>query len=177
VAGVPSSVVTVPVRRQTVERKTMSNSTSGIYPGDGMSFAPFPNARPDWSQDDASHRGFVLNGLDDTPGQKAYYIHLEAKPGKEELLQGFLRDIKAGVDKEPLTGPWFALRYSKTTFCIFEAFPNAQARHAHDHGPGGQNFLKSELLHDMLAYPAQLYRLDVLHGKFGVILGQPVKPA
>ncbi len=155
----------------------MSNSTSGIYPGDGMSFAPFPNARPDWSQDDASHRGFVLNGLDDTPGQKAYYIHLEAKPGKEELLQGFLRDIKAGVDKEPLTGPWFALRYSKTTFCIFEAFPNAQARHAHDHGPGGQNFLKSELLHDMLAYPAQLYRLDVLHGKFGVILGQPVKPA
>jgi hypothetical protein len=29
----------------------------------------------------------------------------------------------------------------------------------------------------MLAYPAQLHRLDVLHGKFGVILGQPVKPA
>jgi hypothetical protein len=155
----------------------MSDSTSGTYPGDGMSFAPFPNPSPDWSQDDPSHPGFVLNGLDDTPGQKAYYIHLEAKPGKEELLQAFLRDINAGVDKEPLTGPWFALRYSKTTFCIFEAFPDAQARHTHDHGPGGQNFLRSELLHDMLAYPAQLYRLDVLHGKFGVMLGQPVKPA
>src|SRR4029077_3540696 len=93
------------------------------------------------------------------------------------LLQGFLKDINAGVDKEPLTGPWFALRYSKTTFCIFEAFPDAEARHTHDHGPGGQNFLRSELLHDMLAYPAQLYRLDVLHGKFGVMLGQPIKPA
>jgi hypothetical protein len=76
-----------------------------------------------------------------------------------------------------MTGPWFALRYSKTTFCIFEATPDAEARHAHDHGPGGQNFLRSELLHDMLAYPAQLHRLDVLHGKLGVILGQPVKPA
>ncbi len=155
----------------------MSDSTRGTYLGDEMSFAPFPNPSPDWSQDDPSHPGFVLNGLDETPGQKAYYIHLEAKPGKEELLQGFLQDINAGVDKEPLTGPWFALRYSKTTFCIFEAFPDAQARHTHDHGPGGQNFLRSELLHDMLAYPAQLYRLDVLHGKFGVMLGQPVKPA
>ena len=58
-----------------------------------------------------------------------------------------------------------------------EAFPDAHARHTHDHGPGGQNFLRSELLHDVLAYPAQLYRLDVLHGKFGVMLGQPVKPA
>ena len=29
----------------------------------------------------------------------------------------------------------------------------------------------------MLAYPAQLYRLDVLHGKFGVMFGQSVKPA
>jgi hypothetical protein len=155
----------------------MSDSTRGTYPGDVMSFAPFPNPSPDWSQDDASHPGFVVSGLDETHGQKAYYIHLEAKPGKEELLQDFLQDINAGVDKEPLTGPWFALRYSKTTFGIFEGFPNAQARHTHDHGPGGQNFLRSELLYDMLAYPAQLYRLDVLHGKFGVMLGQPVKSA
>ncbi len=29
----------------------------------------------------------------------------------------------------------------------------------------------------MLAYPAQLYRLDVLNGKFGVVFGKPVKPA
>ena len=81
------------------------------------------------------------------------------------------------MDQERGTGPWFALRYSKTTFCIFEAFPDAQARHTHDGGPGGRNFLRSEVLRDMLAYPAQLYRLDVLHGKFGVMLGQPVKPA
>jgi hypothetical protein len=152
----------------------MSDKTSVKYPGDSVSFPPNPNTSADWSHDDPSHSGFVVHGLDDTPGQKAYYIHLEAKSGKEELLQDFLRDINAGVDQEPLTGPWFALRYSKTTFCIFEAFPNAQARHNHDAGPGGHNFLRSELLQDMLAYPAQIYRLDILHGKFGVMLGKPV---
>ena len=156
----------------------MSDITTEAYPGERITLAPFPNPSPDWSQDDPAHPGFVVNGLDDTPGQKAYYIHMEAKPGKEDLLQDFLRDIHAGIDQEPMTGPWFALRYSKTTFCIFEAFPDAQARHAHNVGPGGQNFFHgSELLHEILAYPAQIHLLDVLHGKFNVILGQPVKLA
>ena len=142
----------------------------------GIQLPPFPNPHPSWSRDDLSHPGFVVHGEDNTPGNKAYFIHLEAKPGKEELVAGFLRDINNGVNQEPGTGPWFGLRYSKTTFCIFEAFPDAQRRHDHDDGPGGRNFLRAELLNDMLAYPAQLYRLDVMHGKFGVMLGQPVAP-
>jgi hypothetical protein len=114
--------------------------------------------------------------VDNTPGRKAHFIHLEAKPGKEELVQGFLREINHGVDQEPLTGPWFGLRYSKTTFCIFEAFPHADVRHDHDNGHGGRNVLRLELLKDMLAYPAQIYHLDVQHGKFGVMLGEEVCP-
>ena len=84
----------------------MSDSTPAGCAGDGASLPPNPN--PDWSQDDPAHPGFVVHGLDDTPGPKAYYIHLEAKPGKEDLLQAFLRDINAGVDQEPGTGPWFS---------------------------------------------------------------------
>jgi hypothetical protein len=37
---------------------------------------------------------------------------------------------------------------------------------------GSRNFLRSDRLLEMLAYPAQLYRLDILHGKYGVILRQ-----
>ena len=138
--------------------------------------ASFPNPDPTWEKDDSTHSGFHVHGIDDTPGNKAYFIHLEAKEGKEELVAGFLRDINNGVNKEPGTGPWFGTRFSKTTFCIFEAFPDASARHAHDEGPGGVNFLRADLLKDMLAYPANIYRLDVLHGKFGVMLGKPVAP-
>jgi hypothetical protein len=135
-----------------------------------------PNPNASWAQDDKSHPGFQLYGIDDTPGPKAYYIHLEARQGKEAALQSFLRDINDGVNQEPGTGPWFALRYSKTTFAIFEAFPTAQARNDHNVGPGGRNFLRIDEVKDMLAYPAQIYRLDVLHGKFGTMLGKEVRP-
>jgi len=148
-------------------------SSQNIAPAHGQT-VPGPNPLPDWAHDDPVHPGFMLIGEDDTPGEKAYYIHLEAKPGKQDEVQKFLRDINAGVEQEPMTGPWFALRYSNTTFGIFEAFPDAAARHAHDKGPGGRNFLKSTLLHDMLAYPAQIYRLNVLHGKFNVMLGKKI---
>ena len=73
---------------------------------------PFPTPNPAWSTGGPSHPAFAILGLDNTPGQKAYFIHLEAKPGKEEEVGGFLRDIFNGVNQEPMTGPWFALRYS-----------------------------------------------------------------
>jgi quinol monooxygenase YgiN len=133
--------------------------------------SPGPNPYPNLAQDDPAHPGWMRSGVDDTPGHKAYYIHFEAKPGKGGAVEQFLRDILAGVEQEPGTGPWFGCRFSETTFGIFEAFPDSAARDAHDIGPGGRNFLRSELLHEMLAYPAHLYRLDVMFGKenhFGV---------
>ena len=132
---------------------------------------PFP---AELLKDDPDHPGFVLSGEDNTPGEKAYYIHLEAKPGKGDMVQAFLSDILDGVKQEPLTGPWFGVRYSENTFGVFEAFPDADARHEHDRGPGGRNFLRVEDLHDMLAYPARIYRLNVLFGKFDVLFGKEV---
>lgn len=135
---------------------------------------PGPDPKRDLTADDSEHPGYVVMGEDNTPGHKAYYIHLEAKSGKEDEVKKFLQDINAGVDDEPGTGPWFALRFSQTVFGIFEAFPSAEARHTHDMGPGGRNFLRFDLLTDMLAYPARLHRLDVMHGKYDVVLGHQV---
>ena len=58
-----------------------------------------------------SHPGWVVSGRDDNPGRKAYYINLEAKPGQGEQVEQFLRDILAGVEQEPGTGPmvWLPL--------------------------------------------------------------------
>jgi len=57
---------------------------------------------------------------------------------------------------------------------MFEAFPDSAARDAHDIGPGGRNFLRSELLYEMLAYPSHIYRLDVMFGKFTTMFGKKI---
>ena len=74
------------------------------------------------------HPGWVASGRDDAPGRKAYYINLEAKPGKGEQVQSLLRNILAGVEQEPGTGPWFGARFSDTTFGALEALPFSGAR-------------------------------------------------
>jgi len=39
-----------------------------------------------------------------------------------------LRDIRACVEDESATGPWYAVRHSPTRFAIFEAFPDIAGR-------------------------------------------------
>ena len=136
--------------------------------------SPGPSSSPSLAEDVEVHRGWVRSGSDGNPGPKAYYINLEAKPGMGDKVEQFMRDVLAGVEQEPGTGPWFGNRFSDTTFGIFEAFPDSAARHAHDIGPGGRNFLRSAELEAMLAYPAHVYRLDVMFGKFGTMFGKRV---
>jgi quinol monooxygenase YgiN len=137
----------------------------------------FPSPHSSWSSTpDPNVPSMQIHGFPtSTPGRKAYLILLEAVPGHEDDVASFLRDINDGVNKEPGTGPWFGTRFSKTSFAIFEAFPDQAARDEHDKGPGGRNFLRIDELKDWLAWPAQMYRLDVMHGKFGTLFGQEVK--
>ena len=64
----------------------------------------------------------------------ALYVPLEAKPGKEAELEQFLRDGQALAEQEPGTTAWFALRMGPTTFAIFDAFPDDDARQSHLNG-------------------------------------------
>ena len=76
-----------------------------------------------------------------------------------------LEDIYGCVLGEPATGPWFGVRYSPTTFGIFEAFPNIAGRDDHVVGGGGNIFRDRKRMNDILAYPAHVYRVDVLFSK------------
>jgi hypothetical protein len=107
----------------------------------------------------------VVTGENGEDGPKAFYIHIEAIPGKEAEVIQMLQDIYGCVLGEPATGPWFGVRYSATTFGIFEAFPNIAGRDTHVAGGGGDIFRDNPRMNDILASPAHVYRVDVLFSK------------
>ncbi|GAB3269699.1 putative quinol monooxygenase [Arthrobacter pigmenti] len=61
----------------------------------------------------------------------ALLVRVQAKPGKEDEVEQFLRDGLAIVNDEPGTMAWFAVRFGPSSFGIFDAFPDDAARQAH----------------------------------------------
>jgi len=113
----------------------------------------------------AAHRGVQVLGEQGVEGRKAFFIRIEARPGQEEAVAQMLGDIRACVEDEPATGPWFALRFSQTSFAIFEAFPDLAGRQAHVEGGGGDIFRDLARMNTILADAATVHRVDVLMSK------------
>lgn len=109
-----------------------------------------------------AHRGVVMTGEDGDEGPKAFYILIEARPGREDDVLQMLREFRACVEDEPATGPWYAVRHSPTTFAIFEAFPSIAGRDAHVAGGGGDIFRDLARMNLILARPAHVQKVDVL---------------
>jgi quinol monooxygenase YgiN len=61
----------------------------------------------------------------------ALLVKLEAKPGKAEEVDAFLRSALPIVQEEPATVAWFAIRMGPSTFGIVDAFPDDAGRQAH----------------------------------------------
>ncbi len=111
------------------------------------------------------HPGVQVLGDQGAEGRKAFFIEIEARPGQEDAVVQMLRDIRACVEDEPATGPWFAVRFSTTRFGIFEAFPDLAGRQAHVEGGGGDIFRDIERMNAILDGAARVHRVDVLMSK------------
>jgi len=90
-------------------------------------------------------------------------VRLEAKPGKEEEVENFLRGGLAVVEEEPATIAWFAIRLGPTTFGIFDAFPDEAGRQAHLTGKVAAALMAKAP--DLLAQPPAIEKVDVLAAK------------
>jgi quinol monooxygenase YgiN len=62
------------------------------------------------------------------------FVELKAKAGKEEAIAQFLAAAQALVAMEVGTTAWFAVRFDKDTFAIFDAFEDEAGRDAHLNG-------------------------------------------
>lgn len=93
----------------------------------------------------------------------ALYVPLEAKPGKEEEVAAFLRAGLPLVNDEPGTIAWFGVRLGKSSFAIFDAFPDEEARGAHLSGKVAAALMARA--DELFASPPQINKLDVLASK------------
>jgi quinol monooxygenase YgiN len=91
------------------------------------------------------------------------FVRLEAKPGKENEVESFLRSGLALVNQEPGTTIWFAIRLGKSTFAIFDAFQDEAGRNAHLNGKVAAALMAKA--GDLLAHPPNIEKADVLEAK------------
>ena len=90
-------------------------------------------------------------------------VRLEAKPGRESEVEGFLSAGLAMVQEEPATIAWFATRLGPSTFGIFDAFPDDPGRQAHLAGRVAAALMARAP--ELLSSPPSIERVDVLAAK------------
>jgi len=62
---------------------------------------------------------------------RALLVRLEAKPGMEAAVEDFLFSARKLVTQEAGTRAWFALRFGRSQYGIFDAFDDDAGRNAH----------------------------------------------
>ena len=91
---------------------------------------------------------------------RAILALLEAKPGKEQELEAFLKSAQPLAVAETATTTWYAVKLGPARFGIFDTFPDDAGRQAHLSGAIAKAlFAKAE---ELLARPPQVEMLDIL---------------
>ena len=108
--------------------------------------------------------------MDTLPITLGLYVRLEAKTGREEDVENFLKDALDRVDEEPATVLWFAVRLGPATFAIFDAFPDDSGRQAHLSGQVASALM--DKAPELLAQQPQIEPFDILAGKLPVLMAQ-----
>ena len=58
-------------------------------------------------------------------------VRLEAKSGMDAEVEAFLLSALPLVRQEPATNAWFAIRFGRSEYGIFDVFPDNGGRFAH----------------------------------------------
>jgi quinol monooxygenase YgiN len=94
---------------------------------------------------------------------RAILALLEAKPGKEQELEAFLKSAQPLAVAEPATTTWYAVKLGPARFGIFDTFPDDAGRQAHLSGAIAKAlFAKAD---ELLAKPPQVEMLEILASK------------
>jgi quinol monooxygenase YgiN len=90
-------------------------------------------------------------------------VRLEAQHGRDAEVAAFLKAAQTPVRAEPGTTAWFAVRFGRFEYGIFDAFPSEQARQAHLAGEVAAALHRES--EQLLARPPQIERMTILASK------------
>jgi quinol monooxygenase YgiN len=93
----------------------------------------------------------------------AFYVHLEAKAGKEAAIEAMLKSAQPLAMKEPGTKTWYAMTESPGHYGIFDTFEDEAARQAHLDGPIAKILMQRA--EELFAKPPQIHKVDILASK------------
>jgi quinol monooxygenase YgiN len=107
---------------------------------------------------------------------KGLLVRMDAKHGKGEDSENFLRSALPLVRAEPATPAWFALRFGRGEYGIFDVFPDDPGRDAHLNGDVAKAL--KQKADELLAQAPEIGKLDVLAEKVPLAdSAQPVTKA
>lgn len=90
----------------------------------------------------------------------ALFVRLEALPGKAAEAEALLKSAVALANDEAGTPIWFALKFSPTTFGVFDAFHDEAGRQAHLKGAIAQALMAKGP--ELFVQPMNIEPVDVL---------------
>lgn len=90
-------------------------------------------------------------------------VRLEAKHGRDAEVQQFLRDAQPLAQQEASTTAWFAIKFGRYEYGIFDVFPDEASRDAHWSGPIASSLMQKA--DDLLVRQPAIHRLNVLAEK------------
>jgi len=84
----------------------------------------------------------------------------EAKPGKEQELEAFLKSALPLAQQETKTISWYAVKLGANRFGIFDTFADEAGRDAHLNGEIAKALMAKA--GELLAVPPSIEKLDIL---------------
>ena len=90
----------------------------------------------------------------------AILARVEAKPGKEEAVENFLKSALALAQEEEQTISWYALKIGPSTFGIFDTFDDEAGREAHLGGKIAAALMQHA--DELLSVPPVIEKVDLL---------------
>ncbi len=96
-------------------------------------------------------------------GKLAIWVQLEAKPGKEQEVEKFLKAAQPLAEQEPGTISWYAIKMGPSKYGIFDTFADEKGRNAHLNGEIAKAlFAKAQ---DLFSKSPEIAKPEVLASK------------